>query len=67
MGMSSLESNNRMGKRELLWETVGLGNNHPATSSLSVLHQAEHLLLVDDKSEDLLFPFIPQKQCRHYL
>lgn len=32
-------------------------------SLLSILHQGKYPLYVDDKSEDLLFPFIPQKQC----
>lgn len=42
-------------------------NNNLAASSLSALHQAWCLLHVDDKLEDLLFPFIPQIQCHHYL
>lgn len=54
-------------KKELVWKTLSLSNNHSAMSSLSALRQAKYLLHVDDKLEDLLFPFIPQKQCRDYL
>lgn len=33
-------------------------------SLLSTSHQGKYPLHVDDKLEDLLFPFIPQKQWR---
>lgn len=41
---------------------LSLSNNH-SMSLLSTLHQGKYPLHVDDKLEDLLFPFIPQKQC----
>lgn len=50
-----------------LYGRHSLTNNHSATSSLSSLHQAKCLFRVNDKLEDLLFPFIPQKQCCDYL
>lgn len=56
-----------MEKRETCYGKQALIKKHPATSSLSALHQAWCLLHVDDKLEDLLFPFIPQIQRHHYL
>ena len=51
-------------EKVLCLKILFLSNNLCAASLLRPLHQGKYPLHGDDKSQDLLFPFIPQKQWR---